>query len=286
MKNLLLAALSGLWLSLAQAAVVVRVPVTVPDDAKINAFLARSKLQAPGSYASPLLDSGGLVEQVLFRRAIALGGLDAQFTNFRVSNSARARESIRDGSAVGGGFAAWHSYCLENSADLFESEAIIPDGRFEKGLYTSAEKLGQLKVKASRDLQHLRVASTRTWVVDWATLEQLKFARVLDVPTMEEQFKLVQTGWADVVLHDFANTPDMSVEVNGIRLYPVPGVKVALVGSRHFLVSRKHPAGAQVFESLQKGLKIMQKTGEIERAFTESGFYNMTARNWLLLKPE
>lgn len=284
MKNLLLAAFSGLWFSLAMAAVVVRVPVTVPDDAKINAFLAAGNLQALSSYAA--LDSGALVEQVLFRRALVLGGLDAKFSSFSVSNSARARESVRDGSAVGGGFAAWHAYCQENAADLFESEAVIPDGRFEKGLYTSAQKLAQLKVKTSRDLQRLRVASTRTWVVDWATLEQLKFAKVLDVPTMEEQFKMVKTEWADVVLHDFANTPDMSVEVNGIRLYPIPGVKVALAGSRHFIVSRKHPAGAQVFESLQKGLKIMQKTGEIERAFTESGFYNTTARNWLLLRPE
>ncbi|MDR3412563.1 MAG: hypothetical protein P4L87_16755 [Formivibrio sp.] len=286
MKKLLSAVFLGFWFSTAQAAVVVPVPVTISDDSRINAFLTNNSLRTLNHYDPKLLDSGGLVEQVLFRRAVLLGGLDAKFSAFIVPNSARARESIRDGSAVGGGFAAWNSFYQENTTDFYESDAVIPVGRFEKGLYTTAQKLGQLKIKTSHDLQHLSVVSTKTWVIDWATLEQLKFAKIMDVPTMEQQFRMVQAGWADITLHDFANTPDMSVVVDGIRLYPIPGVKVALIGSRHFIVSRKHPAGAQVFEALQNGLKIMQKTGEIDRAFFESGFYNMTARNWLLLTPE
>lgn len=274
-----------LWCAGLQAAPLMA-PVTAQDKARLEHFLASQPLNGKVHYASPWLDSGGLVEQLLFQRALLLGGLDVPVNAFIVPNSARGRESVRNGTVVGGGIAVWHGYFLEHSDNLYESEAIIPAGRFEKGLYTTAEKMGRLKIKTSQDLQRLSVASTDTWTVDWATLGQLKFAKIMSVPTMEQQFKMIQTGWADVVLHDFANTPDMGVEVGGVRLYPIPGVKVALNGTRHFIVSRKHPDGARVFEALQKGLKIMQKNGEIERAFSEAGFYNKTAQGWKLLQPE
>lgn len=260
----------------------ITVPTTDYDKEKLNRFTQGRSWAEIASYAG--LDSGGLVEQAIFRRAIVQGGLDARFIDFIVPNSARARESIRSGMVVGGGPAVWHAYFEENPSELYESDVLIPDGHFEKGLYALPQKLP--KIRNSADLRQLTVVSTQTWQVDWSTLERLRFGKRLSVPTKDQQFKMVQSGWADVLLHDFANTPDMSIEIKGVRLVPVPGVKIGLAGSRHFIVSKQHPDGERIFSALQKGLKIMRKNGEIQRAFMESGFYNKTARNWLLLKPE
>jgi ABC-type amino acid transport substrate-binding protein len=282
MKHRLFACILMLIALSAHAAFEITTPITDYDKDKLDRFLRDRTWSEVSSYAG--LDSGGLVEQALFRRAIVLGGLDARFIDFIVPNSARARESIRSGMIVGGGPAVWQSYCLENAEHVLQSDVLIPDGQFEKGLYALPQKLP--KIRKVADLRKLTVVSTQSWQVDWNTLEHFAFAKRLSVPTKDQQFKMVQSGWADVLLHDFANTPDMGVEIKGVRLLPAPGVKIALAGSRHFIISKKHPDGQKVFKALQKGLKIMQKNGEIERAFMESGFYNQTARNWLLLKPE
>jgi len=282
MRHSLFACLLLLFALSSHAALEITVPVTDYDKQKLDAFLNGRHWREVNSYAN--LGSGGLVEQALFRRAIVLGGQDARFVDFVVPNSARARESIRSGLVVGGGPAVWHNYCAENAEFVFQSDVLIPDGHFEKGLYTLAQKMP--KIRNAADLRKLTVVSSQTWQVDWSTLERFGFAKRLSVPTQDQQFKMIHAGWADVLLHDFANTPDMSVEIKGVRLVPVPGVKIGLAGSRHLIVSRRHPDGEKVFAALQKGLHLMRKTGEIERAFMESGFYNQTAHNWLLLKPE
>lgn len=272
--------------SVAWAETEVSVSITETDKVKIEAFLAGRRPAEVRTYISPHLNMGSVVEIMIFLRAVELGGLDAHFRYVVVPNTARGREMVRTGTTVGGAMAAWHVYYKGSEKDFFESDAVIPDGKFEKGLYATEEKAKTLKIKSVADLQGLRIVSTKSWQIDWTTLEKMKFPRILSVPTGDQQFKMIQSGWADLMLHGFANTPDMSIEFGGLRLYPVPGVKMGLAGSRHFLVSRRHPDGLKVFEALQKGLKTMQKSGEIERAFIESGFYNKTTRNWLLLNPE
>jgi hypothetical protein len=282
MKSRFFASLFLLVAVVSQASLTVQVPTTDYDKEKLDLFLNGRKWTEVSNYAG--LGSGGLVEQAIFRRAVMLGGLDAHFRDFIVPNSARARESIRSGVVVGGGSATWHMYFLENRDDFYESDVLVPDGHFEKGLYALASRLP--RIRGAADLHTLTIVSTQSWQLDWGTLERLKFGRLLSVPTKDQQFRMVQSGWADVLLHDFSSSPDMSVEIKGIRLVPVPGVKIGLNGTRHLLVSRRHPDGAKVFAALQRGLQIMQKNGEIERAFIESGFYNKTAHKWLLLKPE
>jgi hypothetical protein len=60
-------------------------------------------------------------------------------------------------------------------------------------------------------------------------------------------------------------------------------VKIALKGTRHFLINRNQPDSRAVFDALQRGLKIMQNQGEIQRALTEAGILNGSVNDWTLL---
>lgn len=266
------------------AKTIIKVPITELDRVKIEAFINGRDIRKINSYASRHLDSGVLVEQVLFRKALLLGGLDASFDDYLVPNSARARADAKDGVVVGGGMADWHVYALLSPNDYYESDPVVPDGSYEKGLFTTLAKQKNLRVNSPGDLGKLSMVSSNTWLVDWAALKEYKFAALYSAPTKAMQFKMVEGGRADFTLQDFAGTPDLSIKEEGITLYPVPGVKIGLFGARHYLISKKHPDGATLFAALQKGLAMMQKSGEIKRALTECGFYNQATANWKLFK--
>lgn len=85
---------------------------------------------------------------------------------------------------------------------------------------------------------------------------------------------------SDFLLAPFQPTKDMLLSVGDTLLKPIPGMKVGLVGSRHFAVSKHHPLGKAIFEALTKGLRILRSNGIIEKAYRESGFFNQTAMGW------
>jgi len=65
-------------------------------------------------------------------------------------------------------------------------------------------------------------------------------------------FNQVLFRGVDFTIQEFANTPDLVYEFPKGRLVPVPGIKIALDASRHFMVSKKHKDGKSVFEALEK----------------------------------
>ena len=193
----------------------VRVTIASTENEKqnIEAFLnGRSALQVD-SYKSPYLDTLGVVEQVIFRKAILLGGLDAYYEEFVVPNSVRARMSVFNGSVMSSATAQWHIYLAESHDTVLESDVVIPSGIYEKGLYVTKEKRGRVVVRSREDLQKLSAVSSDTWAVDWATLAGLKLAGLYSAPTRPMQFKMIEAGRADFTLQDFSGLPDLSIEV-------------------------------------------------------------------------
>lgn len=271
-----------LWVSPGWAQLVIQTPLTLGEKQKLDGFIRGREVRGINSYG-PELDSIGPIEHFIFRKAVLLGGLNAVFEDIIVPNSARARQEVHSGRVVSSGSAQWHQYYVANPADVYESNAVIPPRTYEKGLYTTREKTRALKIACADDLRSLTAASSSSWVVDWATLERLPLREVFSVPTRVLQFRMVEGGRADFTLQDFAASSDLGVDEQGIRLYPVPGVKIALDGSRHFLVSKLNPNGKAVFEALQKGLKIMQQNGDINRILHETGFVNAKVKDWLVL---
>lgn len=56
--------------------------------------------------------------------------------------------------------------------------------------------------------------------------------------------------------------------------------------SRHVLVSKIHPEGAAIYQALNKGLVILKQQGKINKALTQSGFYNPDLADWSILNTE
>ena len=267
------------------APISIKSPITAVEKQKVDAFLGGRSALEVSSYRSPHLSSIAPVEHVLFRKAILLGGIDAVFEDLVVPNSARARACVHNGSTLSGGSAQWHRYHQELGDHVFESDVVIAQGVYEKGLYVAQGKQQQFSIKSRDDLAKFSTVSDKNWETDWATLADLKPAKLYSAPTRATQFKMVDAGRADFTLQDFSNLPDLSIEEQGVRLYPVPGVKIALIGTRHFFISKDFPHSRAIFEALQKGLKILKQRGEIDRALQESGITNQAVSGWLRLNP-
>ena len=267
------------------APISIKSPITAVEKQKVDAFLKGRSVLEVSSYNSPDLDSIAPVEHVLFRKAVLLGGIDAVFEDLVVPNSSRGRASVYNGSALSAGNAHWHSYYKELSDHVFESDVVIAQGVYEKGIYVARNKQQQLRIKSRDDLTQLSAVSDKNWQTDWATLSGLPLSKLYSAPTRASQFKMVDAGRADFTLQDFSNLPDLSIEEQGVRLYPVPGVKIALVGTRHFFINKDLPNSRAVFEALQKGLKILKQRGEIDRALQESGVTNKAVSGWVRLNP-
>lgn len=269
----------------AAAQLVVQVPMTEGEKRKVDAFLGGKSPLEINDYVSPNFDSIAPIEHFIFRKAILLGGLKAVFDDYLVPNSIRARAEVFSGRLPCGGTAQWNIYFRDRLGDVFVSDPVIEQGDYQKGLYTTKERLRGLRLTKRTDLKALSAVSSDTWVIDWATLKDLPLKLLHSTSTRPSQFLMVQYGRADFTLQDFAATPDMSIEEQGVRLYPIPGVKIALDGTRHFLVSRHHPDGERIFAALQRGLQKMQKSGELRRILTESGFIHTGVANWSTLNP-
>ena len=91
---------------------------------------------------------------------------------------------------------------------------------------------------------------------------------------------MLQRRRADFTLVEFAATADMSVTSNGIKLVPVPGCKVALSGSRSWIIAKNSPHAKPLAAALQRGVQVLRDEGRIERAFMESGFFHPKATRW------
>lgn len=268
------------------APIVIKTSVTLIEKHKVDSFLNGRSPISIDRYDSPHLDSIGPVEHVLFRKAVLLGGLEATFVDFIVPNSQRARISVFDGTVLGSGTAHWHIYFNELKDHLLESDAVIAGGGYEKGLYVTHKNKDYFTIKSRGDLKKLSAVSSNGWEVDWATLSSLELANLFSAPTRALQFKMIDGNRAAFTLQDFSNLPDLSIEEQGVRLYPIPGVKVLLNGTRHFFINKDSPDSYAVFESLQKGLRILKERGEIKRAMIESGVMNKAVANWIPLNSQ
>src|SRR5581483_3840323 len=108
----------------------------------------------------------------------------------------------------------------------------------------------------------------------------LQPSAVVKVATPEIVFASVQKQQADFTLAEFSSRADLANELAGVKLVPVPKCKVAIMGSRSWIVSKAAPEADAVHRALVGGTKALRANGTIERAYTESGFFNPRVADW------
>ncbi|WP_035053727.1 hypothetical protein [Andreprevotia chitinilytica] len=225
-----------------------------------------------------------VVELVLVQQALALGGLKRPVRLVKVDNSSdsysRYLKEILSGNATMGGNTAWMVDLKSLEDKVFVSPPLIRQGEFEAGLYTTPDNANALAAKTLPQVQKLTAVVAESWKPDVMTLDSLKFSQVLKTQSWDSMVGMVVKHRADVLLAPFQPTADMSLEAAGHKFVPIPNVKVGLQGSRHLFVSKLAPNGNETAQALEKGLTMLREKGVIERAYKESGFFNMRTANW------
>ncbi|WP_075186375.1 hypothetical protein [Teredinibacter haidensis] len=225
----------------------------------------------------------GVVELLLICKALNIGGLHADLQVKEVPNYSRALVEAKKGNVTMPAETVWKVEIDESA--FYVSDPIFEEGSIELGVYALPTNLGIMKVDSLNDLKKYKSISSDRWVVDWETLNAMGVEKN-SVPKLDVMFKFIGAGRADFVLSEFSSEEDFSMEMAGVRLVPVPNIKVGLKGTRHFVVSKKSPNAEKVFRALQKGLKKLHSEDVISRAFVESGIVNPRVKNWKRIYPE
>jgi len=220
------------------------------------------------------------LEFVIVCRAIRLGGLEATYSILSFPNSARTRAELLEGTVAIMVDLPWGDFA--GHEDLYRSDAVLRIGDFVKGVYTRPDHSALLKVSKVEDLRTFKAVSSKTWVYDWAALQRMKI-QTFSVTRYELMGSMVERGRADFLIAEFPGAADLSQYINGFRFIPVPGVKVALPGSRHVAVSKRAPHAKAIFDALQIGLKLMHERGQIKKGYQAAGFLNPLIDEWKVL---
>lgn len=224
----------------------------------------------------------GAVELLLMCKALKEGGITPDIQIKKMPNYSRALLEAKKGKVIMPAETAWKTEIDES--DFYISDPLFEEGSIELGIYALPTNLEIMKINSLDGLKKYKGVSSDSWVVDWATLKAMG-VEAHSVPKLDLMFKFINAGRADFVLNEFSSEKDFSMEIAGVRLVPVPNIKVGLKGSRHFVVSKKAPGAKKIFQALQKGLKVLRSEGTIAKYFEESGIVNLRVKNWKRIYP-
>ncbi len=224
-----------------------------------------------------------VVELIFAQQALKLGGYHGEF-EFKLGDYDLLNPLLVKSDLLLISFdSVWLSHAQKISDDVYISDPLVRKGEFWAGIYTAANNSKARKIANREDFQSMTVVSSKDWQVDWQTLQALKPEKLVHENEWISMAKMVSKGWIDVMLAPFRyQAPHVYTGV-GYEVVAVSGVKVGLDDSRHFIVSKKHPKGKEVFTALQKGLKILRERGVIEKAYKQAGFFNQSVASWKVI---
>lgn len=219
------------------------------------------------------------VEVILFQQALRLGGMKDPIRFVPIDNYVRNITEVELGRVTAMGTSAWAADLIDSKAAL--SVPTLREGEFVVGFYTTENNL-KIQHANLEQLRQLTVITNKAWHNDIFTLEKLGITKIESAPTFVQIVKMLNAGRGDFIMTSFKPNPDLSFEIEGIKLVPIRDIKIAMPGSRHFLVSNNEQ-GQQVLAALNLGLNQLRKEGRIRRAYTDAGFFTKKIENWTLL---
>jgi hypothetical protein len=226
-----------------------------------------------------------VIEIILLQQALALGGFKEKVTLRPENSYLRVLKLVADGHVALSGALMWREDIKPYASHLFKTKAVVNEGEFIAGLYTRADNQRALQANTREKISHLSAASNNHWNADVKTLTELGIRKIHFSTYWVQIVRMVVANRADVTLAPFQVNPDMKVMVDGLELVPIPGIKVALPGSRHWPISKNHPKGREIFDALVRGIEELEKKNIIQRAYEECGFFHPQVKDWVLLNP-
>ena len=120
---------------------------------------------------------------------------------------------------------SFDSYWLADAKALndsvYTSDAVIRQGEYIAGIYTSPSNNAVLAITELDDLQKFTAVSTPKWRTDWQTLKLLSLKELIHEDEWLSQARMVNLGWIDFLLMPFNSTPDQSFTMDKIHLVQV-----------------------------------------------------------------
>ena len=220
-----------------------------------------------------------VVELVLLVQALQLGGVKGEI-KIRPASTYNIMNKVEKGEVLLGGVSIWRERTASRAKTLWVSDPIIRQGEFQLGLYSCGLPVPVLDIEA---LQQYRLSSHSSWPMVTELLHSLELA---DLSLSSDWGMVAQhscNGISDLVAAPFTTSSGLPLRYLEQLLTPVPGVKLRVSGTRHFIISRLHPKGKRTYFSLQRGLRKLRVKGNIARALRQSGFLHQAANDWTFL---
>lgn len=214
-----------------------------------------------------------VVDMIIAQQALKLGGFKHKFSYAPGKVNFRNTQMLQNGRLLISFDSYWQRDALPLENKVYISDAVIRNGEYIAGIYTSPSNFKTLSVKKFQDLQGLTAVSTPKWRTDWQTLQQLPLKNLTREDSWLSMVRMVDIQWIDFILMPFNSTPDQSFIMDKVHLVPVKGIGVVLKDSRHFVISKAHPKGKEAYRAINKGLKILRKRGAIVKAYQQAGFF-------------
>ena len=206
-------------------------------------------------------------------QALKLGGFKHTFKYAPGKLNFRNTKMLQMGRLLISFDSYWSTDAKALNGDVFISDAVIRNGEYIAGIYTSPKNHDVLAIKELEDLKSFTAVSTPKWRTDWKTLQSLPLKDLVREDEWLSMARMVGLQWIDILLMPFNATPDQSFTLDKIQLVPVKNIGIELKDSRHFVISRKHAYGQQAFKAINIGLKKLRQKNIIVKAYTEAGFF-------------
>jgi hypothetical protein len=226
--------------------------------------------------------STSLVMYSILMEALRAGGLAASVEVVPSPNSERSRMMVSEGFAD---IKSDWDFNIDADPDVLKSAPILRRGAVEKGIYVRQDSLTPSDNKPISNVHNMSAVSIRTWRLDWDVLESLAPASLTSAATKQQMYAMINANRADFTLLEFSSTPGMVQNIEGIRLYPMQGVKVVLPASQHFMISRHLPNADKIVAALNSGINALHANGFIHQCLANSGIINEQVKDWRILNP-
>lgn len=177
-----------------------------------------------------------------------------------------------------------HIDIVDKRDDFYISQAVLGEGEYPVGLYTSIDNHTARATTPDR-LSRLSAVSHPQWHTDWEILESMNFKHIYPVDGMVSALNLVVQQKADVLLKEFQSGEGFVFSHNNHKLVPIQGIKIYFPDTRNFLVSKNHPDGKRLFEALEIGLSQMREHGEIRKIYQRFGLMDERVSEWKVVNP-
>lgn len=219
--------------------------------------------------------SRGALELILLCKALYLSGIDFKFEFYPSPNYTRSLYLADRRQVHLPGETIWRDEIDESKYHV--TAPMIDVGEMKKGIFTIPGHPLLTSPSTAKDLRNKIGISLKHWHHDWQVLNQLT-KLTMSAPSSLAVHKMIGKGRADFTLGEF--NPQMEIELEQIKLVPVPNMYVSLQQSRHFIVRKGLRNSERFFHAINAGIAKLKQNGEIKKAYQKAGFYPAIIGSW------